>query len=588
MLKRIVLTFFGVSLLAVIIATAISGTLINTNYQRDLEKRLESNARIIAALMADHKKNALNDLLITLKSFSTERITVIDSTGIVLSDTELPFETLENHLDREEVIQAFDKGYGKSIRYSKSSKDELLYVAILSEVDGEACVVRLSVPINRLETFQREILKQLTIAIIVSLMISMIIGYRFSKKIISPLAELTLASRHISEGGIGQKVYISSNDEVGELAKTFNHMSQALYDNIANFNDRNMKLSAILNSMINAVIVVDNHRKILFSNPEAEKLFGFKGSDVEGHYFIEIIRHNILDEQIRNLIVDGKEVVTDIEIFEPHYHILKVYSNPIEMKLDDVQRYGVVMLFQDMTEMRKLERMRKDFVANVSHELKTPLTSIRGFVETLRAGASDNLAVRDRFLQIIEFETDRLTTIIEDLLKLSDIENYGLGMMTEKFDICQPTRDVIEFMRNTAMRHEVVLVEELPHNELFVLGKLNWFKQLIINLVDNAIKYNRQAGMVEVKLWEENGQVNITVKDTGLGIPEEHLDRLFERFYRVDKARSRDVGGTGLGLAIVKHIVIHFNGKISVKSKLGEGTQFTVELPLVTANQRTS
>jgi two-component system phosphate regulon sensor histidine kinase PhoR len=581
MLKRMLLTFVSVTLLGIFITSGISTYMMHGNYKNSLEEKLISNAALIAALVAEMAIEKIDPAMDALAQSIQSRITIIDDNGVVIGDSAVELNAMQNHSDRSEIIDAMKTGIGQSVRYSKSTKTDMLYVAIKSTRENKPTVVRLAVPLKAIQSFNTLLFEQASISVILGLAISLLVGYRFSMRIVTPLQALTQASRRISEGAYGERVYFNSKDEVGELAQTFNLMSKALFDNVQNFNDRNMKLSAILNSMINAVIVVDNHRKILFTNPEAEKVFGFRGKSIEGHYFIEVLRHNILDEQIRNLIVDGKEVVTDIEIFEPQYCILKVYSNPIELQSDDIQRYGVVMLFQDITEMRKLERMRKDFVANVSHELKTPLTSIKGFVETLRGGAIENVSVRERFLQIIEIETDRLTTIIDDLLKLSDIENDGMRMMTETFDVCQPTIEVLEFLKDLADKKDIHIAHKIPGEPLLIQGKLIWYKQLLINLVDNAIKYNQNNGTVEVELKEVGALLIISVTDTGPGIDEEHLDRLFERFYRVDKARSRDIGGTGLGLSIVKHIVLHFEGKINVSSQIGKGTQFVVELPLV-------
>lgn len=581
MLKRILLLFTIVMVVGVLITSTLNMYQMRQNYLQTVEEKLESNAQLVEAFLEQQQGPGLDALVDDLGKRIGVRITIIDQAGKVIGDSEVDWTTLENHSTRPEIVEALTLGQGTAIRFSKSVSNDLFYFAKVNELSGETRVIRLSVSLEGISHFNTVLFQQSAISMLVGLVTALIIGFRFSSQLVQPLKELIVASKRISEGAFGQKVYLSSKDEVGELAATFNVMSEALKDNVQNFNDRHLKLQAILNSMINPVITLDNNRKVLFYNPEAEKVFGFGNKTIEGRTFIEVIRQNMLDEQIRDLIIDGNQVVTEIEIYEPSYRILKVYSNPIELQSDAIQRFGVVMLFDDITEMRKLERMRKDFVANVSHELKTPLTSIRGFVETLEAGAVENPAVRDRFLHIIAFETDRLTSIVEDLLKLSDIENENSNIGTEIFDVRQPTQEVMEFLRDLATKHKVILNCILPEYKVFVQGKLIWFKQMLINLVDNGIKYNVENGFVALNFKVEGDVLKLTVRDSGQGIEEEHLDRLFERFYRVDKARSRSVGGTGLGLSIVKHIVIQFGGKISVTSIPKEGSTFIVELPVV-------
>jgi two-component system, OmpR family, phosphate regulon sensor histidine kinase PhoR len=581
MLKRILLLFTIVMVVGVLITSTLNMYQMRQNYLQTVEEKLQSNTQLVEAFLEEHRGLDLDALVDDLGKRIDARITVIDQDGKVNGDSEVDWTTLENHSTRPEIVEALTLGQGTAIRYSKSVGNDLFYFAKASISNGGTTVIRLSVSLEEISLFNALLFQQSAISMLVGLVTALIIGFRFSSQLVQPLKELIVVSKRISEGAFGQKVYLSSKDEVGELAATFNVMSEALKDNVQNFNDRHMKLQAILNSMINPVITLDNNRKVLFYNPEAEKVFGFGNKTIEGRTFIEVIRQNMLDEQIRDLIIDGNQVVSEIEIYEPSYRILKVYSNPIELQSDAIQRFGVVMLFDDITEMRKLERMRKDFVANVSHELKTPLTSIRGFVETLESGAVEDPGVRDRFLHIIAFETDRLTSIVEDLLKLSDIENENSNIGTEIFDVSQPTQEVMEFLRDLATKHKVILNCILPEYKVFVQGKLIWFKQMLINLVDNGIKYNVENGFVALNLKVEGNVLKLTVRDSGQGIEEEHLDRLFERFYRVDKARSRSVGGTGLGLSIVKHIVIQFGGKITVTSTPKEGSTFIVELPIV-------
>ncbi len=257
-----------------------------------------------------------------------------------------------------------------------------------------------------------------------------------------------------------------------------------------------------------------------------------------------------------------------------------MHSNPIVVD-DGNDVIGVVILIQDITEIRKLEHMRKDFVANVSHELKTPLTSIKGFVETLKQGAAEQKDIRDKFIDIIDIESNRLSSLIDDILVLSDIEKRSHFSHNDDIDICKSVSEVIDILNEIAKKKDIKLSLECDQDLEMVAGNEGWFKQMLINLIDNAIKYTPDSGDVYVNVTNKGDSVEFSIRDTGIGIDEDHISRLFERFYRVDKARSRAVGGTGLGLSIVKHIVLSFDGAIEVHSIIGKGSEFKVTLPYV-------
>jgi len=575
--------FIVLLLIGVLTTGFLSLNLVRSVYISNVEERLVTNLELIQNTI-----NHNNDNTMQLDAFANEisqnihaRVTLIDDEGIVKGDSEADIETLDNHFYRPEIQDAYAGSLGKSIRYSNTLKHDMYYVAIPYEGDHEGLsVLRLAVPLENIEHFYLLLFKKVSISIVAGLALSFILSIRYVKSVTNPIKRLSEATKKIVNGNFGERVYLRSDDELGELADNFNVMSEALHNKIIESDDKNIKMNAILRSMINGVVAVDNTKHVMFINPTAEEMFGFKEQDIRGKHILEVLRSNDLDEQVEHLINAEEARVSEIEIREPEYRILSMHSNPIVV--DDV--IGVVILIQDITEIRKLEHMRKDFVANVSHELKTPLTSIKGFVETLKQGAAEQKEIRDKFIDIIDIESNRLSSLIDDILVLSDIEKRSHFSHNNDIDICKSVSEVIEVLNEIAKKKDIKLSLECDQDLKAVVGNEGWFKQMLINLIDNAIKYTPDSGDVYVSVKNMDDGVEFSIKDTGIGIDKDHIARLFERFYRVDKARSRAVGGTGLGLAIVKHIILSFDGAIEVDSTIGKGSEFIVTLPYVMKN----
>jgi len=586
MQRKIYLMFIVLLLIGVLTTGFLSLNLVRSVYISNVEERLVTNLELIQNTI-----NHNNDNTMQLDAFANEisqnihaRVTLIDDEGIVKGDSEADIETLDNHFYRPEIQDAYAGSLGKSIRYSNTLKHDMYYVAIPYEGDHEGLsVLRLAVPLENIEHFYLLLFKKVSISIVAGLALSFILSIRYVKSVTNPIKRLSEATKKIVNGNFGERVYLRSDDELGELADNFNVMSEALHNKIIESDDKNIKMNAILRSMINGVVAVDNTKHVMFINPTAEEMFGFKEQDIRGKHILEVLRSNDLDEQVEHLINAEEARVSEIEIREPEYRILSMHSNPIVVD-DGNDVIGVVILIQDITEIRKLEHMRKDFVANVSHELKTPLTSIKGFVETLKQGAAEQKEIRDKFIDIIDIESNRLSSLIDDILVLSDIEKRSHFSHNNDIDICKSVSEVIEVLNEIAKKKDIKLSLECDQDLKAVVGNEGWFKQMLINLIDNAIKYTPDSGDVYVSVKNMDDGVEFSIKDTGIGIDKDHIARLFERFYRVDKARSRAVGGTGLGLAIVKHIILSFDGAIEVDSTIGKGSEFIVTLPYVMKN----
>jgi two-component system phosphate regulon sensor histidine kinase PhoR len=430
-------------------------------------------------------------------------------------------------------------------------------------------IVRSSMTMQVVKGFENAYLKYYIIIMMLSIGISILLLNKFSKSIVGPVKKLQKITFDMANGQLDRRVNIRSKDEIGKLANTFNNMADKLELILNDFASQNNQLEAILKSMDSGVIAVDTNNKIIMINPYAKDMFRIN-RDIIGENLMDSIRDFELEDIFKYDDTDYRE----IKMLWPKERNLRVKTANIIN--GDHNRIGTVAVVQDITDIKKLENMRSQFVANVSHELKTPLTSIRGFSETLRYVKDDKN--KNKFLNIIDDEANRLTRLIDDILTLSNIEN-NKEVVKDRIDINSVIRDVCYLMSSSAKKKDIHIetnISEVPD----IYGDKDRFKQMIINLIDNAIKYSDNGGRVKIGTKFDANKSIIWVEDNGVGISEEHKQRLFERFYRVDKARSRSQGGTGLGLAIVKHIVISFNGKIKVESKIGVGSKFIVQIPV--------
>jgi len=580
MQKKINLLFLFSILFGILMVSALTINLVSDNYIKSIENELISNANLVIEMIKQEDIEAYDAFSKRIKEITGARMTIIDEEGVVLGESSRSIEGIDNHKFRPEVQKAYQGEIGKSQRYSNTVNKEMYYVALLLEERN--IVVRLALPLDQIEATNWIFLRQIIIASIFGIVFSLVLGFRFLKNMIDPIKELTTMTQSIAQGNYGEKVFIKSNDEIGELANNFNHMSEELEEKLIELNERNDETRAILGSMINGIIAVNNDKEIMFINESVLNIFDYsmRLEDAKGKSIIEFFRNSSLNDQMIALL--NKEDGDYFEIKINHLSqekILKVYLNSIVSQKNPLRKIGSLIVIQDVTEIRKLENMRKDFVANVSHEIKTPLTSIRGFIETLKEVSADDLEIRQRFLNIIDLESKRLNSLIDDLLVISEIENSYDKSVSEMIEVNQTIDEIELILLELAKNNKIDLSFIRASEYLQITGNPRWFKQMLINLIDNAIKYTPENGKVILKVDYTNNFCIFKIKDTGIGISQEHLERLFERFYRVDKARSRAVAGTGLGLSIVKHAVNNFNGTIDVKSTVGVGTEFIVKIP---------
>lgn len=583
MLKRMYALVIAVVVLA-ILATGLTAFQIIDRYHDQINQDYLTSAATLVELDMQAGLAAPVAARQTLQVFDREdrhmRITIIDRQGQVFFDNEASTETMDNHLFRPEIAQAIKTGVmGSAVRRSQTLHIDMLYIAVYSS--SLDLVIRTSMPLDERQTGLTGLLTSMLVVLGLALVVLTVAGAFLVRQITRPLIELKQAAHSMSRGQYQARVrhYHDDGSEIGELAIAFNTMAETLQTNVRDLQDKNARLDAILDSMAVPLLVVNQNATVSFMNIHAREIFGRNLDPASTAYPLVLITHHPESERLVQHALDaGQTVSAELTIATVRGNVVfNVTASPIKSPFSQ----GAIMTFYDISQARQLQRMRSEFVANVTHELRTPLTSIRGFIETLRHGAVNNPAVADRFLEIIDIEAERLHKLISDILVLSEIEDLREDKERETFDLTALIDDVAVLLDDMATEKKVSIIPETGEEPIAVSANRYRIKQILINLMDNAIKYNREGGKVFVTARRQgDGRLCLVVRDTGVGIAPEHIDRIFERFYRVDASRSRELGGTGLGLSIVKHIAQLYGGYARVESQPGSGSTFTVVLDI--------
>lgn len=590
--KWILIYIIGITL--AIIGTGIAIGSITLNY---MEKENEIQYKKQVSLLKDDFENANISSTDDAISFVDEksrffdiRITLIEENGIVFYDSETKDTIKENHKGRPEIEDALKGKIGFSRRYSKTVGKDYYYVAQRVNKKGFSGIMRISIPYDQFRLIISDFTNTISVTIIIAVILAILYISFFVKRMTDPIVELTASAEKIAAGDYNQRIRVQTKDEIGRLATAFNDMTKSLRINEEILKSKNEELNAILSSMVSGVVALDYNYKVLFCNEQLSDILLLEKKLVIGESIFSYYRSEKIISLMEQIREKESNMLSEEEItlfFGKEEHVVRVRGTALHQK--EKKKMGVLLVFEDITELKKVEQMKTDFVSNVTHELRTPLTSIRGFVDTLQSGAIDDPVFGRKFLNIIDIESQRLTRLIDDILMLSKIESAedsqkggaSVGSSNEMVDIKEVANEVIELLEAKKNKNENISLElDITDGITPYFCNRNYLKEVILNLTDNALKYTVE-GSVVLSVWEEEESLMIRVKDTGVGISKEHLPRLFERFYRVDKGRSRKQGGTGLGLSIVKHIVELYRGKISVESELGVGTVFTVRLPYV-------
>ena len=547
----------------------------------DLKSRAHLIEKQISTNLANQDFKEIDNFCKQIAVTSSTRITVILHNGEVIADSDEIPSRMKNHADRPEFQDALKQGSGNSIRFSETLGKKMMYLAIpIKKQNGEIlAIVRTSITLIAIDEALESIYKKLFWASIIVAVCAAVISLGISKKISRPLEQMTKVAKHFASGKLDYRLPVPNTTELAELAKALNKMAQQLNTKIDTITKERSQIQAILSSMIEGVLSVDSSGRIVSINKAAAELLGIDSAKSHGRSIEEVIRNPQLQQYIKSTLENKQATETECFVLNDGGRFLQLYGSGLTDNQDN--NNGAVLVLHDITRTRQLEEVRRDFVANVSHELKTPITSIKGFVETLLDGAINEPKEVKRFLEIIARHSDRLNAIIEDLLSLSRLEEDSekRKLSFEKTSIRPTLVSAIELSKVRADQKHIT-VELLCDKEITVKINSVLIEQAVLNLIDNAVKYSSSSNSkIQVGAQRTENEVLITVSDQGCGIEKEHFDRIFERFYVVDKSRSRKLGGTGLGLAIVKHIAHVHGGNIAIESKFGSGSTFTIHLP---------
>jgi two-component system phosphate regulon sensor histidine kinase PhoR len=587
--RKLTLTLVGFVALTTIAAGIYLTRALELFAVETLEARLTSIGRLLhdealALIVRKASPDAVHTFAVRAARPTGARISVIAADGRVLGDSDVPVEDLprlENHAGRPEVRAAMAGRVGRHRRTSATIGVSLLYVAVPIVDGGRAVgVIRVALPLTAVTSSYAEIHRVMLAGGFVALVLAFGIGLFVARRVTKPVVQMQAIARQMSEGDFTVRAPIRSPDEIGALGRALNGLAARLRENIHDLGHEQAKATAILDGMIEGVIAVDGRDIILLMNERARSMFGLDATRGERKPFLEVIRNTDLHEVFRESRAAGEGSVSHRELWlaSPVERRVQVNAVPLRLGPDEV---GVVMVLHDVTELRRLEQVRTEFVANVSHELRTPLTAIQGYLETLLSGALEERQNARRFLEIVFRHTERLGRLLNDLTDLSNIELGRVALKLAPTRLDEVVDTVLAIMGPKAASGRVGLSSRLSSDLPSVLADRDRLVQVVLNLVDNAVKYTSEGGRVTVQARTvAEGQVEIDVMDTGIGIPPVDLPRITERFYRVDKARSRELGGTGLGLAIVKHLVFAHGGQLRIESEPGRGTTVHVMLPI--------
>ncbi|MFK8112855.1 MAG: ATP-binding protein [Rubripirellula sp.] len=550
-----------------------SAVLLGSHVQDDMQTVLSPQTD---AAERESSRSALQTLVKKLSSRTETRMTLVDAEGNVLADSDRDPRTMLNHANRAELVQAAETGEGTAIRQSPTLGIEMYYLALPVETKHGRAFVRLAVRMDTINQRLEIVRRYLWLLAIVFAAIASAVTYAVVGKIIHPLAQLTERAQAIASGKDEAPVPVVNRDEVGLLSESFNRMQSQLAKRFEQLRENNQQMSTVLGSMDEGIIAIDASENILLANDASMRLLDFSLDGHRGRPLLEVVRSRPLHEIARNCLESGSSVQTEFEASGQVRRDLAVRA----ALLPGEPAAGAVIVLHDISELRRLENLRQEFVANVSHELKTPLASIKAYAETLRLGALEDKDNNMRFVVQIEEQAERLHQLILDMLQIARVESGDAAFEITQVPIGQIVESCIAQHTNSAQKKQIRLEVQPPDQLLCALADEDGARAILDNLISNAIKYTPENGNVTIAWRAEDEFVCIEVQDSGIGIAPKDQSRVFERFFRVDKARSRELGGTGLGLSIVKHLSQAFGGSVVLQSKVGQGCTFRVRLPV--------
>ncbi|KIL35550.1 histidine kinase [Cohnella kolymensis] len=598
---RLKLTALFMLLIAfsVLAAGLLIGSSYKKNHQDDLRDHMIRELQLLNAAAPwpigaaeVHRSIYLQEQAKRFKEIAGMRVTYINLDGTVLGDSDHDPLEMDNHSDREEVKEALASGRGSSVRYSDTLEQNMMYVAIkVNQQEGGTAqgIIRLAMSLSDVERSLNNMWLALVFGLLLLFALAAAVSYRVAFSVTRPLERMTSAAKKMANMDYSIRVPEGGKDEVGELARTLNAMASSLQEQLDEIRLNGSRLQSVLDNMTSGVVMIAHDGRITLYNRQAEILLGSTVKERVGRSYKEFRQHYELTGLIREGLENREPHHAELTVYVPEERLLEVSLVPMQLNVEEEP--GLLMVLQDVTAIRRLERMRSEFVANVSHELKTPVAAVKGFTETLLSGAMEDPETARSFLTIIHDESERLNRLIGDILELSKIESRRSPLQFSPIELPVFLARMTELMSSEAAKKGISL--DLKAEEgLFLEADEDRLRQILMNLLQNGINYTPDGGKVKVRAElisaaggetgeEPTEKVRITVSDTGIGIPKKDIPRIFERFYRVDKDRSRSSGGTGLGLSIVKHLTELHHGTIRVESTVGAGTRFILELPFL-------
>lgn len=590
-LTLILIVLIGCSML---VAGIFMAKVLENSHIESLKQNMERELQVIAATNVWDRTGTEEELVsyyssqaMRLKQATNERVTFVRADGKVLGDSDQSPAQMDNHFDRPEIAAARSDGVGYTTRFSDTLHENMLYAAIPIKDKSQNILgyLRISMSLVQVEDTIRSVWLFLIGGLVLLFLIAGIVSYRIARGITRPIERMTKVAQQITNMNYESRVPAYSNDEVGQLGQAINRMSESLQAQMARIQENERRLQGVMENMMSGIMMIDRDERITLMNPSAETILGFSSQELLGKRYNEAKQQYEFTQLIQECIEEQEPIRDEMIFYYPEERILDIHLSPIAQ--EDEEWSGVLIVIHDITAVRRLERMRSEFVANVSHELKTPIAAVKGFAETLLAGALNDKETAVSFLQIILDESERLNRLIGDILELSKIESKRIPMNFSPVYLPEFLEKSLSVLRKEAEKKHIELSMQVD-DDIYIEADEDRLRQIIINLLSNGIAYTQEGGKVRVRVepLEMNAdgdyeRLRLIVSDTGMGIPKKDLPRIFERFYRVDKARSRSSGGTGLGLSIVKHLVELHKGTIRVHSEVGIGTRFTIELPVI-------
>ncbi|MCW8139262.1 MAG: PAS domain-containing protein [Planctomycetota bacterium] len=577
----------------VLVATVLVAVLVSRWLERDALEDMAGVLRARATLLRELGRPLLErevapgdpDLhrrLVRLGEELGTRLTIIRADGAVLGESHDGRDALDNHGRRPEVLEAVAAGAGRATRHSTTVGEEMLYVAVRVDDDagGALGFARAALPVRAVDARLGHLRLIVVLGAGVATLMALVPGYVIARRISEPIAAMTEVARALAAGLPAPPVPERlAHDELGELARAFETMAGQLRDRMETISSDHNKLVAILGSMVEGVVAIDADERVVHMNEVAARLLAVTGSEALGRRVSEVEAMRDVSPTLLGTLREPKPLVVEVRLpAQPRDQILELHASPLRDAGGAPS--GAVVVLHDVTELRRLETLRREFVANVSHELKTPLTAICGLVETMLDDDAMEAATQRRFLEKVQRQADRLATLVRDLLTLSRVEQEESTVERAPLDLREPVLESLRGLALVAEEKGIAVEHAVPAVAVPVVGERETLRQAVDNLLDNAVKYTPVGGRVWLRLRVEGDAAVVEVQDTGIGIDPRDQGRVFERFYRVDKARSRELGGTGLGLSIVKHVALTHGGEVSVDSALDEGSTFRIRLPL--------